>query len=183
MKRSIQIVMLCWIFGGVGGVGASEYMDRDRFTKADPLVFAPGDMVMLDATSQRFGRLDRQAVTCYAKGLRRHIVCNPDTIRSGGFKYAIKYKLDGSCYDGADKSKLNVKNCVLIVSSRWVPDFLSGVVLTLIMIGVMSCFACGLSDKHPPPSNSAVPGLLWVLVGSVLLGAADGATDNDSYAE
>lgn len=180
MKRSIQIVMMCWIFGAAD-VSAGEYMDRDKFTKADPLVFAMSDMVMLDTTAQRFGRVDRQAVTCYAKG--RHIVCNPDTIRSAGFKYAIKYKLDGSCYDGADKSKLNVKNCVLIVSSRWVPDFLSGVVLTLIMIGVMSCFACGLSDKHPPPSNSVVPGLLWVLVGSVLLGAADGATDNDSYAE
>jgi len=189
MHRSIQALMLMyWIFGTVTAedIDATKgpAFERSKFTKTNPLVFAEHDMEMTASTALLFRSAARQVVKCHTEGIRKHIVCNPDTIRVGGFTHAIRYKLHGgTCYEGVDISKINVLECMLVVKSSWVPDFLSGLILTAGLMGLMSCFSCGSTRYIIMESIQAAGVLLWILVGSAMLGAADGATDNDSYVE
>ena len=189
MQQSLQLLAFCICTAGAAGLDTvpadDAHRHRSTLTKDNPLIFTEREMILTPAAGYLLKSANQQAVLCHATGVRNHIMCNPDTIRSGGFLYVMKYKLDENlCY--GDKDNINIDRCVLIVKSKWLPDFLSGLILTMITIGILSCFSCGISDQ--PMSRDITRGGTTVSVGGVLaavalLGAFDGATANDSYAE
>jgi len=200
MQQSLQLLAFCICTAGVAldtAPADDAYRHRSTLTKDNPLIFTEREMILTPAAGYLLKSANQQAVLCHATGVRNHIMCNPDTIRSGGFLYVMKYKLDENlCYGEkykldenlcyGDKDNINIDRCVLIVKSKWLPDFLSGLILTMITIGILSCFSCGISDQ--PMSRDITRGGTTVSVGGVLaavalLGAFDGATANDSYAE